>query len=75
MQNQIWSWILAVVGAGGIFVVGKKNVWGWLILMVSECLWTIYALVSKQYGFLFAVTLYSAAYIKSYLEWRRDEHS
>jgi len=73
MSNQIWSWVLAIIGAGGIFVVGKKNMWGWLILMVNELLWTAYALVTKQYGFLVAVVLYSAAYIKSYIEWRHDE--
>ena len=72
MKDQIWSWILAIIGSGGIFVVGKKNVWGWLILMLNELLWTVYALVTKQYGFLVAVVLYSAAYIKSYREWRQD---
>lgn len=63
---------MAIIGSGGIFVVGKKNIWGWLILMINELLWTVYALVTRQYGFLVAVVLYSAAYIKSYTEWRQD---
>ena len=69
----MWSWTLAIIGSLGVYVVGKKNMFGWLILMVSECLWTIYALTTHQYGFIFAVVLYSGAYIKSYLHWRKDE--
>ena len=69
----MWSWVLAIVGSLGIYVVGKKNVFGWFILMLSETLWTIYAFVTHQYGFLFEVTLYTFAYIKSYLHWRKDE--
>lgn len=69
----IWSWVLAFVGAGGIYVVGKKKTYGWYVLMISEMLWTIYAVTTHQYGFLLAVTLYSAAYIKSYLRWKEDD--
>ena len=72
-MNQIWSWVLAIIGSSGVFIVGKKNIWGWFILLLNECLWTIYAFITKQYGFIFAVMLYSAAYLKSYLLWREDE--
>jgi len=71
----MWSWVLAIVGSFGIFVVGKKKMYGWFILMISECLWVIYSLTTHQYGFLFAVVLYSSAYIKSYLHWRDDERN
>ena len=44
----MWSWVLAVVGITGIFFVGRKTVWGWLVLMVNECLWIAYALQTRQ---------------------------
>lgn len=69
---ELWSWVLAALGVTGIYFVGKKTIWGWLILCVNECLWIIYAVVTQQYGFIFAALAYATVYIRSYLHWRRD---
>jgi len=68
----MWSWVLAVIGVTGIFFVGRKTIWGWLVLLVNECLWIVYAVTTKQYGFIFAAIAYGIVYIKSYLLWRRE---
>lgn len=68
----MWSWILAAIGVTGIYFVGKKTIWGWLVLLVNECIWVAYALATKQYGFIVMATAYSAVYIKSFLQWRKD---
>lgn len=69
----MWSWILAAVGVTGIFFVGRKTIWGWLILVVNECLWIAYAIITKQYGFIVAAIAYMIVYIRSFLHWRRDD--
>lgn len=71
----MWSWVLAVIGVSGIFLVGRKTIWGWLILCVNECLWIIYALTTKQYGFIAMAVAYAAVYIKSFIHWKKDELS
>ena len=68
----MWSWVLAVVGITGIFFVGRKTVWGWLVLMVNECLWVAYALHTRQYGFILASIGYGTVYIKSYVKWKKS---
>lgn len=69
---EYWSYLLAVVGITGIFFVGKKTAWGWIILFVNECLWITYALLSKQYGFLIMAIAYMIVYIKSYFSWTSE---
>jgi hypothetical protein len=69
---EIWSWVLAAIGVSGIFFVGQKTIWGWLILLANECLWIIYAVTTQQYGFIFAALAYATVYIKSFLHWRKD---
>ena len=69
----MWSWILAIIGVTGIFFVGRKTIWGWLVLLLNECLWTIYALQTDQYGFILMSTAYSAIYIKSFIHWRKED--
>jgi hypothetical protein len=68
----MWSWILAVIGICGIFLVGQKTIWGWLILCVNECLWIAYALSTKQYGFIAMAVAYATIYIRSYIHWRKE---
>lgn len=68
-----WSWVLAVVGVTGIYFVGRKTIWGWLVLLTNECIWIAYALATKQYGFIAMATAYSAVYIKSFIHWKREE--
>lgn len=66
-----WSWILAVVGVSGMFLVGQKVLKGWIVLFCNECLWITYAISTKQYGFVVMATAYIIVYIKSYSEWRK----
>jgi nicotinamide riboside transporter PnuC len=69
---ELWSWILAAIGVTGIFFVGKKTIWGWLILLVNEFIWIAYAINTKQYGFIVMATAYAVVYIKSYFAWRKE---
>jgi nicotinamide riboside transporter PnuC len=72
-MDQLWSWLLAVIGVSGIYFVGRKTIWGWFVLLFNECLWIAYALVTKQYGFIFAALSYAIVYIRSYMHWKEDE--
>ena len=47
----MWSWILAFCGISGTFLIGRKNIWGWVVLFFNETLWLVYATQTKQYGF------------------------
>ena len=63
-----WSWILAIVGSFGLFTVGSRIRWGWFVLMSNECLWVIYALQTKQYGFILYSFLYVIMYIRAWFK-------
>lgn len=67
---ELWSWVLAAIGVTGIFFVGQKTIWGWLVLIFNECLWVIYAVTTQQYGFIIAAIAYAAVYIRSFIHWK-----
>ena len=69
---EFWSWLLACVGVCGTFFVGRKTIWGWIVLFINECLWLIYATQTKQYGFYLGSIAYMAVYVKSYIHWSKD---
>jgi hypothetical protein len=68
-----WSWVLGTIGVAGIYFVGRKTIWGWIVLLSNEVLWITYALITKQYGFIFSAIAYGIVYVKSFLHWRNDE--
>lgn len=68
----MWSWILAIIGVTGIYFVGKKTIWGWVVLGVNEVLWIIYAVTTKQYGFIVAAIAYGIVYVKSFIQWQKE---
>lgn len=68
----MWSWILAAVGVFGIYFVGKKTIWGWLILLANEVIWIVYAVSTKQYGFIVSAIAYGIVYVRSFIHWRQD---
>jgi len=68
-----WSWVLAAIGVTGIFFVGRKVIWAWLLLLFNELLWIIYAVTTKQYGFFVAALAYGVVYIRSYIHWSKEK--
>jgi hypothetical protein len=70
---MLWSWILAIIGVAGIYFVGRKTIWGWLVLLFNEALWITYALITDQYGFIFSALAYAIVYIRSYIHWSKEK--
>lgn len=68
----MWSWVLAIIGVTGIYFVGRKTIWGWFVLLFNECLWMVYAITTRQYGFIFASLAYAVTYVKSYIHWSKE---
>jgi nicotinamide riboside transporter PnuC len=66
-----WSWVLEGVGIFGAIVIGRKKWWGWGFLLVNTFLWSVYAIVSKQYGFMVASFFYAPIYARNLLKWVR----
>jgi hypothetical protein len=73
MIMEYGSWVLAVIGVAGIYFVGRKTIWGWLVLLFNEVLWIVYALTTDQYGFIFSALAYALVYIRSYIHWSKDK--
>lgn len=67
-----WSYVLAVIGVAGIFFVGRKDNWGWWILLFNEVLWIAYAVITQQYGFILSAIAYAIVYIRSYIHWSKE---
>lgn len=75
MVDQWWSWILSIIGLAGFFLAGKKVWWCWYVNIANQVLWTVYALVTEQWGFLAATAAYTFVFTKNAISWTREHFS
>jgi len=66
------SFGLAPFGLLGMYVVGRKKTWGWMLSMSTQALWATYAIGTGQYGFLIGTCSYFVIYLRNWLKWRKD---
>lgn len=66
---MLWSYALAAVGILGIWLAGRRNLWGWAVGCGAQVLWIVYALVTDQYGFIVSALAYGAVYGRNWLRW------
>jgi hypothetical protein len=75
--NYIFNWpiFLAALGIFGIYLAGKKNKLGWAVGVFAQLMWIIYAIVTKQYGFIISALAYGFVYYKNFASWKKTDDS
>lgn len=68
-----WSYVLTAGGVLGIYLAGKKNLWGWALGFSMQWLWVVYAFQTKQYGFILSAIAYGAVYGRNFYLWHNDK--
>jgi hypothetical protein len=65
-------YVLSVIGVAGMLVIGAGRWWGWLIALANECLWLVFAVLTKQYGFIIGAAVYGTVNTYNALRWRQN---
>lgn len=68
-EGLIWSILLAAVGILGIYLAGRKNLWGWALGVGAQVLWFVFAIVTQQYGFILSALAYGWVYGLNFWKW------
>jgi len=68
-MQQWQSWALSCVGVIGIYLTGRKNWRGYAVGIFTECAWVWYAIVTRQWGFIFGSTIYVSVYLFNINKW------
>lgn len=72
MDNQLWSWLLTIVGVTGFILAGRKVWWAWYVNLACQILWFAYAIITAQYGFIVAALVYSVVFTQNAVKWTRE---
>ena len=72
---MLWSYGLAAIGILGIYLAGRRNLWGWAIGVGAQGLWIVYAVATGQFGFIVSAIAYSVVYGRNWWKWRAEQKS
>ncbi len=67
-----WSWLLTAGGVFGIYLAGRKSLWGWAVGLGMQLLWVAYAVVTVQWGFIVSAFAYGAVYARNWYRWAHE---
>ncbi len=59
-----WSFVLGAVGIVGLAVAAHRPRIGWRINIGAQALWLVYAVVTRQWGFLPMSVAYAVMYMR-----------
>jgi hypothetical protein len=66
------GWCLFPVGLAGTMLVGRKIRKGWLLSLLAQALWLLYAAATRQYNLMPGTLAYTAVYIDNYVAWGKE---
>jgi hypothetical protein len=69
MTPLTWSWVLAVSGATGMFLAGRRLRAGWAVAIATECAWIVYAIDTRQWGFIAGAATYIVVFTRNWYAW------
>ena len=70
--HALWSYVLAAIGIFGIWLAGRKNLYGWAVGVAAQVLWIAYAIVTQQWGFIFSALAYALVYGNNWRKWHLE---
>ena len=72
---SLWPWILDAGGLTCTYFVGKRRWWGWALWQAVNVTWIVYAVSTRQWGFLPGCSVYAVLNHRNMTSWLRERDS
>lgn len=68
-----WSVALTATSLVTSLLIGNKLKIGWILGVAMQVLWLVYAVATRQWGFVASALAFGFMNTRNYLKWRGDE--
>lgn len=68
-----WSWLLSAVGLTSAWLLARRSRAGWAVAIACNLLWSAYAILTAQWGFLAAEAAFIMINVRGWINWARPE--
>ena len=67
-------YVLSFIGVPGMILIGKGKWFGWGLAFTNECLWLVFAITTRQYGFIIGALCYGSVNAYNYWNWKNNDN-
>ena len=71
-MSAAWSYVLTAIGITGIYLAGRRNLYGWVVGLSAQVLWIAYAVATEQWGFIVSAFAYGSVYANNWRKWAKE---
>jgi hypothetical protein len=71
--DQVMPYVLSIIGLTALVLIGRRHWYGWAIAFFNECLWIVFAIATKHYGFILGAIFYGTVNFHNALKWKRGK--
>ncbi len=69
------DWLATVCGLTGVFLLGNKSKYGFLIFMLASASWVSFGFLTGSYAVILGSSTFFFMHLRGWLKWRRDERN
>lgn len=73
LTEQVIAFAVPLVVAVSVYLCGRRVAAGWLVGLVAQVGFALYAVLTHHWGWLLQPTLLGPLFARNWLRWRRDE--
>ena len=67
------DWLLSGLAIISLWLIGDKNLWGFVVGLVTQVFWFYYAYTTEQFGLIPGVIIYTLVYLRNLWKWTEGE--
>lgn len=75
MQYYGIDWLATVFGLTGVFLLGNKNKYGFLIFMMASASWITFGVLTGSIAVVIGSSIFLIMHLRGWLAWRKDERN
>lgn len=66
------DWLATFAGLTGVYLIGSKNRYGFLVMMVASLSWMTVGFMIQSYALIIGSLVFFGLHVRGWLKWRRD---
>lgn len=72
MQFYGIDWLATVCGLTGVYLIGSKNHYGFLVMMVASLSWMTVGFMIQSLALILGSGVFFGLHVRGWMKWRRD---
>lgn len=73
MSISVVPYALSIIGMTALILIGQRKWYGWALAMFNECIWIVFAIATKQHGFILGAIFYGSINLHNAIKWKQGK--